>query len=217
MEHDDKLLQKSVSAALDWAPDVHAAHIGVTAKDGVVTLSGHVQHYAEKIAAEQAASRVKGVLGIAQGIELRAMSQHKTDDEAIADKALSMLAWNTMLPVGRVMIKVEHGWVTLSGEVDWQYQRTLAEQDVHRLNGVTGITNQLVLSKQAQSADVKRQVEEALKRDAMLEAAGITVVSEGHTITLSGHVHSWHEREIAERAAWSAPGVTNVVDRIAIY
>lgn len=217
MEYDDKQLQTSVCAALDWAPDVNSAHIGVTAKDGVLTLSGHVVRFAEKVAAERVASRVKGVRAIAEEIEVRYLGQVKTDDEGIAEKALHLLSWNTMLPTGQVVVKVEHGWVTLSGEVDWQYQRAMAEQDVHRLNGVTGITNHIQLAKHVQPADVKHQVEDALKRDAMLEAAGIQVAAENHTITLSGHVRSWHEREVAERAAWSAPGVTAVVDRIAVY
>ena len=217
MEHDDKQLQKSVSAALDWAPDVNSAHIGVTAKDGVVTLSGHVQHYAEKVAADRSASRVKGVRAIAQEVEVRYSGHDRPDDETIAEKALNTLSWNTMLPTGRVLVKVDHGWVTLSGEVDWQYQRALAEQAVHRLHGVTGITNQIRLAKQVQPADVKQKVEAALKRDAMTEAAGIQVATENHTIVLSGHVRTWHEREVAERAAWSALGVTDVVDRIAIY
>ena len=147
----------SVAAALAWAPDVCSAHIGVTAKNGVVTLSGHVERFAQKMAAERSASQVKGVRAIAQEIEIRALSQHKTDDEAIADKALRMLSWNKMLPTDRLVITVEHGWVTLSGEMDWQYQRAMAERDVLRLNGVTGMTNQIKLSKQVQSADVKHQ------------------------------------------------------------
>ncbi len=216
MEHDDKQLQKIVSAALEWAPDVSSAHIGVTAKDGVVTLTGHVVRYAEKVAAERVASRVKGVRAIAEEIEVRLPGEFNTDDEAIAAKAVNILSWDTMLPSGRIEVKVQHGWVSLTGEVDWQYQRALAAQDMHRLNGVKGISNQILLAKQLQPADVRLKVEDALKRDAALEAAGIQVATENHTVTLSGHVRSWHEREVAERAAWSAPGVTNVVDRIAI-
>ena len=217
MEHDDKQLQKSVSAALEWAPDVSSAHIGVTAKDGVVTLTGHVDRYAEKVAAERVASRIRGVRAIAEEIEVRYLGQDTTDDEAIAVKAVNILSWDTMLPSGRIAVKVEHGWVSLTGEVDWQYQRVLAAQDMHRLNGVRGISNQIELAKQVQPADVTLRVENALKRDSMLEAAGIKVATENHTVTLSGHVRSWHEREVAERAAWSAPGVTDVVDRIALF
>ena len=217
MEHDDKQLQKSVAAALDWAPDVNSAHIGVTARDGVVTLSGYVHRYAEKVAAERAASRVKGVRAIAQEIEVRYLGQDKTDDAAIAGKALRLLSWNTMLPANRITVKVAQGWITLGGSVDWQYQRALAERDLHRLNGVTGITNAIRLEQRAQPADVKQKVEEALKRDAILEAEGIHVAAEGQKVVLSGQVRSWHEREVAERAAWSAPGVTSVVDRIAVH
>lgn len=217
MEYDDKQLQKSVSAALEWAPDVSSAHIGVAAKDGVVTLTGHVDRYAEKVAAERVASRIKGVRAIAEEIEVHYLGQVTTDDEAIAVKAANILSWDTMLPSGRIAVKVEHGWVSLTGEVDWQYQRVLAEQGMHRLNGVKGISNQIGLAKQVQPADVTLKVENALKRDSALEAAGIKVETENHTVTLSGHVRSWHDREVAERAAWSAPGVTYVVDRIAIF
>jgi len=217
MEYDDKQLQKSVSAALEWAPDVSSAHIGVAAKDGVVTLTGHVDRYAEKVAAERVASRIKGVRAIAEEIEVHYLGQATTDDEAIAVKAANILSWDTMLPSGRIAVKVEHGWVSLTGEVDWQYQRVLAEQGMHRLNGVKGISNQIELAKQVQPADVTLKVENALKRDSALEAAGIKVETENHTVTLSGHVRSWHDREVAERAAWSAPGVTYVVDRIAIF
>ena len=217
MEYDDKQLQKSVSAALEWAPDVSSAHIGVAAKDGVVTLTGHVDRYAEKVAAERVASRIKGVRAIAEEIEVHYLGQATTDDEAIAVKAANILSWDTMLPSARIAVKVEHGWVSLTGEVDWQYQRVLAEQDMHRLNGVKGISNQIELAKQVQPADVTLKVENALKRDSALEAAGIKVETENHTVTLSGHVRSWHDREVAERAAWSAPVVTYVVDRIAIF
>jgi osmotically-inducible protein OsmY len=183
----------------------------------VVTLSGHVARFAETVAAERVASRVRGVRPIAEEIEVRYLGQIQTDDEAIAEKALHLLSWNTMLPTGKVAVKVEHGWITLSGEVDWQYQRAMAAQDLHRVNGATGITNQILLAKQVQPADAKHKVEEALKRDSMLEAAGIQVAAENHTIVLSGNVRSSHEREVAERAARSVPGVTDVVDRIAIY
>ena len=216
MEHDDKQLRKSVSSALEWAPDVSSAHIGVMAKNGVVTLTGHVVRYAEKVAAERVASRVKGVRAIAEEIEVRWPSEINTDDEAIAEKAVNILSWDTMLPSGRIGVRVEHGWVSLTGEVDWQYQRTLAAQDMHRLTGVVGISNQIQLAKTVQPTDVKLKVEDALRRDSILEAAGIQVTAENHTVTLNGHVRSWHERDVAERAAWSAPGVTDVVDRIAI-
>ena len=155
MEHDDKQLRKSVSSALEWAPDVSSAHIGVMAKNGVVTLTGHVVRYAEKVAAERVASRVKGVRAIAEEIEVRWPSEINTDDEAIAEKAVNILSWDTMLPSGRIGVRVEHGWVSLTGEVDWQYQRTLAAQDMHRLTGVVGISNQIQLAKTVQPTDMK--------------------------------------------------------------
>jgi len=214
---DDRKLQQRVLDELEWEASVDAAHIGVAAMDGVVTLTGHVPTYAEKLAAEQAVRRVLGVKAIAQEIEVRLPSQPKTADDEVAHRAVQILDWDTSVPQGAVSAKVEKGWVTLTGEVDWQFQRAAAERAVQKLSGVTGVSNQLRVKARPRPADVRRRIEEAFRRDAVLEAGGVAVgVAEDGRVELGGKVRSWREREAAERAAWSAPGVTAVEDRIAV-
>lgn len=213
----DKQLQQRVLDELAWEPSVDAAHIGVAAKGGVVTLSGHAATYAEKLAAEQAARRVRGVKAIAQEMEVRLPSSKKTSDDEIAERALRILSWGAAVPKDAVSIKVEKGWVTLSGDVDWQFQRAAAEHDVAKLTGVLGVVNAIRVKSKAQPADIRHRIEEAFRRDAALDAARVTVnVAGGGRVELGGRVHSWREREAAEHAAWAAPGVTAVEDRIAV-
>jgi osmotically-inducible protein OsmY len=212
----DKTLQRLVQEELDYEPSFDAAHIGVTANKGVITLSGHVASYAEKRAAEQAASRVKGVKAVAQEIEVRLPFEKKRADDEIAERALQILAWDVSVPSDRIQVRVEAGWVTLSGEVEWQYQKDAAEHDVHKLGGVTGINNLIEVRATAQPSDVRAQIEQAFRRYAELEASGITITASAGTITLEGTVRSPFERYVATRAAWSAPGVTRVEDRIAV-
>lgn len=212
----DSQLQRSVLDELAWEPTVDAAHIGVAAKDGVVTLTGHVSTYAEKLAAERAARCVKGVKAIAQEIDVKLPSSDARSDGDIAASALSVLRWHAGLPVEQIQLKVEGGRVTLNGAVQWQYQKDLAESDVRKIKGVLGVTNLISVKPSVQPFEVKRKIEEALKRSAELEASHISISAAGGTITLSGHVNTWHEREIAERAAWSAPGVTAVTDNLRI-
>ena len=210
-------LRQHVLDELDYDPRVETAHIGVTAENGVVTLSGHVGSYAEKLAAEQAARRVKGVHGLAQEIEVRFSSDKKTADDEIASRAVSILRWSAVLPTDAVQVKVQKGWVGLSGEVDWQYQRTAAENAVRKLSGVVGVVNSITLKPRVQAEDVQRRIENALKRHAELNAHDIKVsVMGGGRVALDGHVHDWQERYAVERAAWSAPGVLKVEDRLTI-
>jgi len=214
---DDVVLRQNVLDELEFEPSVNAAHIGVTAENGVVTLSGHVSSYAEKIAAERAAQRVKGVRGIAQEIEVRYAGSLKSSDDEIAGRAVNILRWNTVVPGDAVKVKVEDGWVKLSGEVEWQYQRSAAESDIRKLSGVAGVTNDITIKAHVQTSDVKRKIEDALKRNAEVEAQRIrvSVLGDGK-IALEGTVHDWQERSTAERAAWSAPGVRAVEDRLTI-
>jgi osmotically-inducible protein OsmY len=212
----DRSLHQAVLDELEWDPAVNAAHIGVVAEDGVITLSGHVGSYAEKLAAERATKRVAGVRGVAQEIEVRYPNDKKTADDQIAKRALDVITWNTTLPKESVQVRVQNGWVTLSGQVDWWYQRSMAESSVKRLSGVTGITNSITVKPKVQAPDVKSRIEKALKRSAELESDGIRVSVDNGRVTLDGKVKAWYERELAERTAWSAPGVTAVVDRIAI-
>ena len=212
----DHQLQQDVLDELEFEPRVNAAHIGVVAKGGVVTLTGFVTGYAEKFAAEAAARRVKGAKAIAEEIEVRLPSDKKQADDEIAERALRILRWDELVPADHIAVKVEKGMVTLTGTVDWQYQKSEAEYDIRKLSGVVGVINQLQVKSPAAAAEVKDQIERALRRSAQLEASGIRVETSGGSVTLKGTVHDWFERDLIERAAWSVPGVTEVHDRLTI-
>lgn len=216
---DDKGLRQAVIDELDFEPSVAAAHLGVSAEKGIVTLTGHVASYAEKVAAERAAQRVRGVHAIAQEITVRYLEDKKISDDEIAQRANQIVAWHAAIPAGAVRVKVQDGWVTLTGAVDWQYQRGYAESAVRKLSGVIAVTNSIALrtSSVAHASDVENRIKDALRRNADLESQAIRVsVKDGSTVTLEGNVHAWNERWLAERAAWSVPGVTTVEDRIMI-
>jgi osmotically-inducible protein OsmY len=212
----DKWLRQSIIDELDFDPAVSGAHIGVAVDAGVVTLSGHVGSYAEKIAAERAVQRVKGVRAIAEEIEVRYPSDKKMADDQIAKRALDILAWNITIPKDKIQVKVQDGWVTLSGDVDWNFQKTDAQRLVRRLSGVIGISNSINVKPRVAADDVKGRIEKALKRSAELDANSISVTASGGKVTLEGRVKAWYERDLAERTAWAVPGVTFVEDRIQI-
>ena len=212
----DLELRQDVLDELEFEPSVNAAHIGVTANSGVVTLTGFVTNYAEKAAAERAARRIKGVKAIAEEIEVRLPSDTKRSDDEIAGRALDILKWQVGFPADRITIKVERGIVTLTGDVDWQYQKTDAEHGVHKLTGVINVVNQIRVASAVRASEVKEKIQKALERSADVEASRITVQTEGGRVVLSGKVRAWYERDIAERAAWSAPGVTEVQDHLTI-
>ena len=213
--HDDRALQERVQAELDFEPSIDSSHIGVTAIEGVVTLSGHVPTYAQKTAAERAAWRVKGVKAVVQKVDVHYPSDAPTDEE-IAKRALGVLRWDSTVP-DSVHVKVADGWITLEGEVDWQYERNNAERGLRSLKGIRGINNLISLRAKATPAVVQQRIVEALRRNAEVEAHAIRVdVRDGGTITLEGRVDNWAERVAVEHAAWSAPGVKKVVDRLVI-
>ncbi|AMK22913.1 MULTISPECIES: BON domain-containing protein [Sphingomonadaceae] len=212
----DSQLQRDVMAELEWEPSVDHADIGVAVTDGVVTLSGFVKTYSEKLAAEKAARRVAGVKAIAEEIKVRFASDPKTADHEIAKRILDMFAWNVSIPDDKIKVKVEHGWVTLTGTVDWYYQSDEARKVAGKVTGVTGVSNQIELRRLPTAHDVKDRIVAAIKRQADLDAATVTVLTDGGKVTLSGKVKAWNERQIAERAAWSAPGVTKVDDNIVV-
>jgi osmotically-inducible protein OsmY len=213
----DKALRQTIIDELDWEPKVNTANIGVAVNTGVVTLTGHVPSYAQRIAAEAAVKRVKGVKAIAEGIEVRFSGAASQSDEDLASRATSLLEWSNLAPEGKVQVVVSKGWMTLTGEVEWGYQSREAENSVRGLVGVKGISNNIIVRPRAVAADVLRGIEEALKRDARLEAGRIKVsVVEGR-VKLEGNVHSWYERDAAERAAWAAPGVRAVEDYLSIF
>lgn len=213
----DKSLRQDVLDELDFEPSVNSTSIGVAASDGVITLSGHVSSYAEKKAAEAVVRRVKGVKAIAEEIEVRYPSDKKTADDQIAKRALDILRWSAIVPRDSIQIVVNDGWVDLSGQVKWQFERRAVEDEIRKLSGVAGVTNQITLKQQVARADVKQKIEAALKRNAEIEAEGVDVsVLDGGTVRLDGMVHTWMERELIETAAWSAPGVRSVDDRLRI-
>jgi osmotically-inducible protein OsmY len=212
----DSDLRQLVIDELEFEPSIDASNIGVAAKDGIVTLSGFVSSYAEKMAAERAVRRVKGVHAIAEEIDIRYSTDKKINDDEIARRCVNIIAWDTTLPDDKIKVKVERGWVTLSGEVSWHFQRVAAESGVRKISGVTGITNLLTIKPHIQASDIKQRIEEALKRSAEVEANAIRISVTDSSVRLEGRVHDWREREIVEKAAWSVPGVVSVDDRMTV-
>ena len=212
----DSDLRQLVIDELEFEPAIDASNIGIAAKDGIVTLSGFVSSYAEKMTAERAVRRVKGVHAIAQEIEIRYATDKKINDDEIALRCVNIINCDTTLPEDKIKVKIERGWVTLTGEVPWHFQRIAAESGVRKITGVTGITNLISIKAHVQASDIKKRIEEALKRSAEVEANSIRVVVTDSSVRLEGKVHDWREREIVEKAAWSVPGVMTVDDRMTV-
>ncbi len=214
--NEDAILQQRVIDELQFDPSIAAAHIGVSVRNGIVALSGHVDSFVEKAAAERAARRVRGVKAVAQEIEVRLPGDKKTEDDEIAARAVKLLEWDVAVPHEAIRVKVTHGIVALTGTVDWAYQSAEAEYDVRKLGGVKAVINDLRIRPQANVTDVRAQICGAFERSAELDAGRVAVDLVNGKVVLSGKVRSWTERQDAERAAWSAPGVTAVENRIEI-
>ncbi len=212
----DSQLQRDVIEELEWDPRVDHADIGVSVVDGVVSLNGWVKSYAEKIAAETAAKRVGGVNAIAEELKIRYASDAKTADHEIAKRILEIFKYNVLIPDERIKVKVEKGWVSLTGDVEWNYQSVEAAKAVGKVSGVFGVTNHLAIRNQAHASDIRKRIGDAFKRQADLDAKSVTITAVGNKVTLGGKVKALHERRLAEQAAWAAPGVTTVEDHIVI-
>ena len=214
----DSQLQQAVLAELNWEPSITAAHIGVTAEDGVVTLTGHVDTFIQKHSAEQAAGRVKGVKGVAEEIEVQLPFDKKRTDDEIAAAAIDRLEWDVSIPPDVIKVKVEKGWVTLTGEVNWHYEKEAAEDNVRKLFGVIGVSNQIKIKTQTQVnvSNISDDIAHALHRTWFFEPKAIKVSAVGGKVTLTGNVNTLHDWDVATSIAWSAPGTTVVQNDISI-
>lgn len=212
----DSDIERDVKEELKWDPDLDATDIGVSVKDGVVTLTGFVKNYADKYEAEAAAKRVAGVVAVANDIEVRLPSVDERPDPEIAREAVAAIKSQLPITSEKIKVIVKNGWITLEGEVEWQYQRATAENAVRRIKGVKGVINSIKLKPPTEPTEIKRKIQEAFRRNAEVDANRIVVEADGGTVILKGTVRSWIEREEAERAAWAAPGVTKVIDQIVV-
>jgi len=209
-------LQKAVLAELEWEPRLDASKVGVATLDGVVTLTGSVPSYPEKIAAERAVKRVAGVKGIANDLEVHLPGSSQRGDTELAQAALQALQWDVMIPTDRVTVRVSHGWLTLEGNVEQEYQRNAAERAVRHIRGLRGCDNNIELKPRVTETQVKQRIEAALKRRAEFDAHQVKVAVAGGKVTLNGVVRSWREHDDALNAAWDAGGVSAVEDALTI-
>lgn len=216
MERSDAEIERDVKEELQWDPDLDAADIAIAVKGGVVTLTGFTKSYADKYEAEAAAKRVSGVRAVVNDIEVRLPSVDERPDPEIAREAVAAIKSQLPISSENIQVVVKNGWVTLEGEVEWQYQRNTAESAVRRIKGVKGVSNAIQIKPRAEPGEIKRRIQDAFRRSAEIDANRIVVEANGSEVILKGSVRSWAEREEAERAAWAAPGVTKVIDQIVV-
>ena len=212
----DMEVKRNIESALEWEPSVEAADIGISVDAGVVTLRGDVGSYAARAAAERVTLRVYGVKAVANELTVRLVPAFERNDTDLAQAAVAALAWNAMIPQNRVTVTVSNGWLTLKGTLDWQYQKDAAARALRDLVGVKGVANDIIVKTHVKPSDVKAKIEAAFTRSAELDARRVNVVAQDGKVVLTGNVRTWSERREAERAAWAAPGVTQVDDRLSI-
>lgn len=213
----DAQLKDDVTTELEWEPSINASSVGVAVKSGVVTLTGHLETYAEKYAVERTVARVEGVKAIAIEVDVKLGSGHRRSDTDIALAAESALKWHVGVPAEHIQAKVEKGWITLKGEVEWDYQRKNAEKALRSLTGVVGVSNAIALKVTMAPANIVKRISDALARHAEREAKKIEVLVQGSVVTLRGEVDSLAERTAAFGAAWAAPGITSVINEIKVH
>ncbi|HEY2732117.1 MAG TPA: BON domain-containing protein [Polyangia bacterium] len=214
--NNDQQIQSDVLAELGWDARVAPNEVGVSVKNGAVTLSGQVESYTKKWAAEDAALRVRGVRAVANDIEVKLPFDDQRTDADIAGAAVNALKWDVFIPSDKVQATISKGWVTLKGDVDWQFQKEAAEREVRNLKGVLGVTNLITVAPRVKPSDLKKKIEEALIRSVKTDAKNIDVDVQGSKVVLKGTVHSYAEKKEAEHAAWQAPGITTVEDQISV-
>jgi osmotically-inducible protein OsmY len=212
----DSQIQLDVIAELKFEPSVNPTHIGVTVKDGIVSLMGSVENYFEKYHAEKATQRVSGVRGVAMEIDVKLPSIVSRTDSEIAHAIDNVISWSTLLNKDDIHVKVESGWVTVTGTVKWNYQKTMINSSIGHLMGVTGISDQVTISNELNNAVVKKEIIDSLNRRAKTDASNINVEIKGGEVTLSGHIHDFSERELVKHAAWSSAGVVKVTDKLTL-
>ena len=212
----DSGLKQDILDELEFEPRIDASKIGVAVQDGIVTLTGHVGSFAEKIAAERAVMRIKGVRGVAEDIEVRSALADGVHDDEIARRASDMLRWSTLVPDGRIIVEVERGRVTLTGKLDWAYQKRGALDVVEGIRGVTGVVDRIEICPRVAPKDVKGAIDGALRRNAELTGHSVHVGVQGNKVTLDGRVRTWRDRHVAEQAAWSVAGVNEVSNKLLI-
>lgn len=212
----DSRLREDVIFQLSWEPNLDEKKIGVAVENSVVTLSGVVKDYTQKMAAERAAKKVSGVKAVAEEIEVKYGDAFKKSDQELAKAAVNALEWNISVPSDKVMVKVENGWVYLTGEVKWDYQRNAAKKAIQNLLGVKYVANNITLKQQVEASDINNKIKKAFERTADIDAKNITVEVDGHTVTLKGIVHSLSEKDQARRTAYSSPGVYTVNNQLQV-
>ena len=212
----DERIKQDVLDELKWQPNIDETEIGVTVEEGVVTLTGTVDSFSKKMAAEKAAQGVKGVRAVAEDIEVKYGTDYKKTDKEIAKAVANALKWNYSVPSDKISVKVENGWVYLSGEVQWTYQKEAAKRAVEDLLGVNYVANNITLKQKVQATDIKSRITKAFERSADIDAKNVTVTVDGHTVKLSGKVRSFAEKEDARKAAYYAPGVYEVENELEI-
>ena|ERR1700733_2041713 len=209
-------LQRDVMEALKWDPILNTAEIGVSASDGVITLTGRVDSYTKKIAAERAAKSVHGVRALAEEIEVRRGNNNTFSDTELAEAAVKALEWCTAVPDERLTLSVENGWIKLEGDIEWQFQKDRAQSEIEDIVGVNGITNLISIKPELDPTDIEYKIQRAFQRSATIDSSSVVIDVNGSLVTLKGTVRSWAERKDAENAAWSAPGVAKVNDEIMV-